>query len=168
MKGVAALMITPRSRQVSTFVLVLGAVVFGMVLAGGLGMTMPGMTQTTDASLSASRVAESTAAATTHGFPSFADLAEAVDPAIVSIQASTIEKAPRGGSGRLRRGPGGQGQGIDPFEFFFGPRGRGDRGQGGPGGPGGSDEDGIPQQQQPEDYRSHAGGGGLARPPRGL
>src|SRR6202040_2581213 len=98
-------MITTRSRQVSTFVLVLGAVVFGMVLAGGLGMTMPGMSQTNDASLSASRAAESTAAATTHGLPSFADLAEAVDPAIVSIQASTIEKAPHGG--RLRRGPGG-------------------------------------------------------------
>ena len=163
-------MITTRSRQVSTFVLVLGAVVFGMVLAGGLGMTMPGMSQTNDASLSASRAAESTAAATTHGLPSFADLAEAVDPAIVSIQASTIEKAPRGGSGRLRRGPGGQGQGqgIDPFEFFFGPRGRGDRGQGGPGG---SDEDGVPQQQQqqqPEDYRSEAGGSGFVISADGL
>jgi serine protease Do len=159
-------MITTRSRQVSTFVLVLGAVVFGMVLAGGLGMTMPGMSQTTDASLSASRAAESTAAATTHGLPSFADLAEAVDPAIVSIQASTIEKAPRGGSGRLRRGPGGQGQGIDPFEFFFGPRGRGDRGQGG----GGSDDDGAQQQQQqqPEDYRSEAGGSGFVISADGL
>ena len=159
-------MINTRSRQVSTFLLVLGAVVFGMVLAGGLGMTMPGMTQTTDSSLSASRAAETTASATTHGLPSFADLAEAVDPAIVSIQASTIEKAPHGG--RLRRGPGGQGQGIDPFEFFFGPRGRGDRGQGGPGG---SDEDGIQQpqqQQQPEDYRSEAGGSGFVISPDGL
>src|ERR1700726_1184576 len=98
-------MITTRSRQVSTFVLVLGAVVFGMVLAGGWGMTMPGMTQTPAASPPASRVAESTAAATTHGLPSFADLAEPVDPAIVSIQASTIEKAPRGGTGPRGRGP---------------------------------------------------------------
>src|ERR1700674_3380193 len=114
-------MITTRSRQVSTFLLVLGAVIFGMVLAGGLGMTMPGLTQTTDSSLSASRTAESTAPATTHGLPSFADLAEAVDPAIVSIQASTIEKTPHG------RGRRGAGQGVDPFEFFFGPRGRGDR-----------------------------------------
>src|SRR6202166_811299 len=156
-------MITTRSRQVSTFLLVLGAVVFGMVLAGGLGMTMPGMTQTSDPSLSASRAAESTAQATSHGLPSFADLAEAVDPAIVSIQASTIEKAPHG---RGRRGAGGQGQGIDPFEFFFGPRGRGDRGQGGPGGPGGSDEDGTPQQ--PEDYRSEAGGSGFVISSDGL
>src|SRR6266849_6215814 len=93
-------MITTRSRQVSTFLLVLGAVVFGMVLAGGLGMTMPGMTQTTDSSLSATRAAESSATATIRGLPSFADLAEAVDPAVVSIQASTIEKAPRMRGGR--------------------------------------------------------------------
>jgi serine protease Do len=160
-------MITTRSRQVSTFLLVLGAVVFGMVLAGGLGMTMPGMTQTSDPSLSASKAAESTAAATTHGLPSFADLAEAVDPAIVSIQASTIEKAPRS---RGRRGqiPG---QGVDPFEFFFGPRGRGDRGgQGGPGapgGPGGPEEESGPPQQ-PDDYRSEAGGSGFVISPDGL
>src|SRR5436853_2134509 len=106
-------MINTRSRQVSTFLLVLGAVVFGMVLAGGLGMTMPGMTQTADSSLSATRAAESTATAAARSLPSFADLAEAVDPAIVSIQASTIEKAPRS------RGRRGSQQGIDPFEFFF-------------------------------------------------
>lgn len=140
-----------------------------MVLAGGLGMTMPGMTQTNDASLSASKTAESTAAATSRGLPSFADLAEAVDPAIVSIQASTIEKAPRM---RGRRGVGqGQGQGVDPFEFFFGPRGRdrGDRGQGGPG----SDDDGNGGgggngAQQPEDYRSEAGGSGFVISSDGL
>ncbi len=141
-----------RSRQVSTFLLVLGAVVFGMVLAGGLGMTMPGMTQTSDSSLSATKVAESTAVAT-RGLPSFADLAEAVDPAIVSIQAATIEKAPRS---RGRRNGGGGGGNIDPFEFFFGPRGRGQGGDDdggaspGPGGPG-----------QPEDFRSEAGGSGF-------
>ncbi|HEV3456737.1 MAG TPA: trypsin-like peptidase domain-containing protein [Thermoanaerobaculia bacterium] len=125
------------------------------------------MTQTSDPSLSASKAAESTAAATTHGLPSFADLAEAVDPAIVSIQASTIEKAPRS---RGRRGqiPG---QGVDPFEFFFGPRGRGDRGgQGGPGapgGPGGPEEESGPPQQ-PDDYRSEAGGSGFVISPDGL
>jgi serine protease Do len=149
-------MITTRSRQVSTFLLVLGAVVFGMVLAGGLGMTMPGMTQPTDNSLSATRAAETTSATTLHGLPSFADLAEAVDPAIVSIQAATIEKAPRL-RGRRGQGGGNGGNGIDPFEFFFGPRGR-DRGQGG------SDDDGGPQlqqQQQPEDFRSEAGGSGF-------
>src|SRR5258708_6007031 len=163
-------MITTRSRQVSTFLLVLGAVVFGMVLAGGLGMTMPGMTQTSDPSLSASKAAESTVAATTRGLPSFADLAEAVDPAIVSIQASTIEKAPRL-RGRRGQVPG-QGQGIDPFEFFFGPRGRGDRGgQGAPGGPGGREEGGGRKggpPQQPDDYRSEAGGSGFVISSDGL
>jgi serine protease Do len=131
-----------------------------MVLAGGLGMTMPGMTQTTDRALSATRTAETTAPAISHGLPSFADLAEAVDPAIVSIQASTIEKAPRGRGGRRI-------QGIDPFEFFFGPRGRGDRGGDRQGGPG-SDDDAGPGGPggpggavQPEDYRSEAGGSGF-------
>jgi serine protease Do len=149
-------MTTTRSRQASTFLLVLGAVVFGMVLAGGLGMTMPGSTQQADSSLSATKAAESTST-TVHGLPSFADLAEAVDPAIVSIQAATIEKTPHGRGSRRggTSGQGGQGQ-VDPFEFFFGPRGRG--GQGG----GQGDDDGGPSaQQQPEDYRSEAGGSGF-------
>lgn len=152
-------MTTTRSRQASTFLLVLGAVVFGMVLAGGLGMTVPGLTQPADGSLDATKAAE-TSASMSHGLPSFADLAEAVDPAIVSIQASTIEKAQRG---RGRRGGigGGQGQGqIDPFEFFFGPRGRG-QGQGGDDDGGGMGQPGQQPGQQPEDYRSEAGGSGF-------
>jgi serine protease Do len=154
-------MTTTRSRQVSTFLLVLGAVVFGMVLAGGLGMTMPGSTQQGDSSLSATKAAEA-AATTSHGLPSFADLAEAVDPAIVSIQASTIEKTPhargrRGGNGG-GNGGGGGGQ-VDPFEFFFGPRGRG--GQGGQGGQGDDDGASPANPGQPEDYRSEAGGSGF-------
>jgi serine protease Do len=76
--------------------------------------------------------------------PSFADLAQAVDPAVVSIQAATIEKraANRGG--------------VDPFEFFFGPRQRPDQQQ-------------SPRQnpRQPrqndegDDYRSDSGGSGF-------
>jgi serine protease Do len=134
-----------------------------MVLAGGLGMTVPGLTQPGDTSLSATKAAES-ASTTTHGLPSFADLAEAVDPAIVSIQASTIEKSPRG---RAHRGGGGGGQGgqVDPFEFFFGPRGRGDRGGQGQGQGQGDDDGGGggngAAQPQPEDYRSEAGGSGF-------
>src|SRR6478672_10929099 len=157
-------------RNLATFLLVLGAVLFGMVLAGGLQMTVPG--QAADqaaANLSATRLAAQ------HGttvLPSFADLAEAVSPAVVSIQAATIEKGPRRGQG----GPGGQGGG-DPFEFFFGPRNRGRQqpqqqpddedggpggiqfpGQGGQGGPGG----------QPEEFRSDAGGSGFVISPDGL
>ncbi|HVT57421.1 MAG TPA: Do family serine endopeptidase [Thermoanaerobaculia bacterium] len=139
-------MSTTRSRQVTMFFLVLGAVVFGMVLAGGLGLTAPGATQSSNSNLSASQAAAATMSST-RGLPTFADLAEAVDPAIVSIQATTIEKA---SSPRIRgrRGIGGNG-GVDPFEFFFGPRNRGQR----PGQPGGDD--------QPEDNRSDAGGSGF-------
>ncbi|HEY0513904.1 MAG TPA: trypsin-like peptidase domain-containing protein [Thermoanaerobaculia bacterium] len=153
-------------RNLATFLLVLGAVVFGMVLAGGLQMTVPSQAaDQASVNLSATRLAAQHGTTT---LPSFADLAEAVEPAVVSIQAATIEKAPAGG----RRGGG-----TDPFEFFFGPRNRqrqpqqqqpddedgpggvqGPGGQGGPGGPGG----------QPEEFRSDAGGSGFVISPDGL
>jgi len=139
-------------RNLATFLLVLGAVVFGMVLAGGLQLTVPGVAQENmNASLSATRLA----AQHTTVLPSFADLAQAVDPAVVSIQSATIEKS----AGRR----GGGGQGVDPFEFFFGPRNR------------------QPQQQQPqrpgdegeggddsEGFRSDSGGSGFVISPEGL
>ena len=84
-------MSTPRKRHLATFLLVLGAVVFGMVLAGGLQLTLPGMAADSDSALSATQIASSRPAIAT--LPSFADLAQAVDPAVVSIQAATIEKA---------------------------------------------------------------------------
>src|SRR3954463_12885308 len=118
-------------RNLATFLLVLGAVLFGMVLAGGLQMTVPGQAADQNAAnLSATRLAAQHATTT---LPSFADLAEAVSPAVVSIQAATIEKAPatRGGGG------------VDPFEFFFGPRNRQQR----------------PQQQQPDDDEDGPGQG---------
>ena len=129
-------MSTTRKRHLATFLLVLGAVLFGMVLAGGMQLTLPGMADP-QASLSATQVAAMKPAPV---IPGFADLAQAVDPAVVSIQAATIEKG-----GRDRRG------GVDPFEFFFGPRRRGPNDQ---------------QQQQPdggnpEEFRSDAGGSGF-------
>lgn len=125
-------MSTTRKRHLATFLLVLGAVIFGMVLAGGLQLTLPGMADP-QAALSATQVAASKPGVAV--IPSFADLAQAVDPAVVSIQAATIEK------GRRDR------QGIDPFEFFFGPRRR----------------PGDPQQQQPgpDEFRSDSGGSGF-------
>jgi len=131
-----------RTRHLATFLLVLGAVVFGMVLAGGLQLTLPGMAADSDSALSATHIASSRPAIAT--LPSFADLAEAVDPAVVSIQAATIEK-----NGSARRGGRGGRGGIDPFEFFLGPRQR----------PDGQDDQ--QQQQQPEDFRSDAGGSGF-------
>jgi len=149
-------MSTNPKRNLATFLLVLGAVVFGMVLAGGLQMTVPSQAADQATNLSATRLAAQHGTTT---LPSFADLAEAVEPAVVSIQAATIEKAPAGG----RRGGG---NGVDPFEFFFGPRNRQQRPQqqqpnddeGGPGGLGG----------QPEQFRSDAGGSGFVISPDGL
>ena len=134
-------MSTSRKRHLATFLLVLGAVVFGMVLAGGLQLTLPGMAADSDAALSATQIASSRPAIAT--LPSFADLAQAVDPAVVSIQAATIEK----GGAERRGGRGGRG-GTDPFEFFFGPRQR-------------PDGQGQDDQQGPQDFRSDAGGSGF-------
>jgi serine protease Do len=135
-------MSTTRTRHLATFLLVLGAVVFGMVLAGGLQLTLPGMAADSDSALSATQIAGSKPAIAT--LPSFADLAQAVDPAVVSIQAATIEK---GNAAQRRGGRGGRGGGgTDPFEFFFGPRQQRPDGQ---------------DQQQPEDFRSDAGGSGF-------
>ena len=136
-------MSTLSKRNLATILLVAGAVVFGMVLAGGLQLTVPGSADQEAANLSATRLAS------LHGtaLPSFADLAEAVDPAVVSIQAATIEKTPAG-----RRG-----QGIDPFEFFFGPRNRQQPRQP-------NDDEGS----QPDEFRSDAGGSGFVIGPDGL
>src|SRR3954463_1231943 len=154
-------MSTNRNRNLATFLLVLGAVVFGMVLAGGLQMTVPSQAADQDPNLSATRLAAQHATTT---LPSFADLAAAVSPAVVSIQAATIEKAP------ANRGRGG----VDPFEFFFGPRNRQQRPQqqqpdddeDGPGGP--SQGPGPSPGQSPEEYRSDAGGSGFVISPDGL
>ena len=129
-------MSTTRQRHLATFLLVLGAVVFGMVLAGGLEMTLPGLADA-QAPLSATQVAAAKPGAQV--IPSFADLAQAVDPAVVSIQAATIERG-----GRDRRG------GVDPFEFFFGPRQR----------PNDPRQPQQPQQEQ-DDFRSDSGGSGF-------
>ncbi|MEO8502558.1 MAG: Do family serine endopeptidase [Acidobacteriota bacterium] len=131
--------------------MIFGAVVFGMVLAGGLNLTPAGF--------SAPQASSSPSAVTLPGgqtVPSFADLAESSLPAVVSIDAVTIEKAKRDRD---------QQQG-NPFEFFFGPRGKGQRQP--------------PQQQQPQDegddqspqgpqeFRSDSGGSGFVISADGL
>jgi serine protease Do len=127
-------MTTSRSRQFVTLLLVVGAVVFGMVLAGGLELTAAGHSDTVARGPAEVAVGGGPAAAT----PGFADLAEAVGPAVVSIDATTIETTPQ------RR------QMVDPFEFFFGPRRRGE-----------PEQEPQQQQQQPERFRSEAGGSGF-------
>jgi serine protease Do len=125
------------SRQFVTFLVVLAAVAFGMVLASGFGLTVPGMA---DDSPGPQMVSGN--ATTAGGLPSFADLAEAVAPAVVSIRADSFESAPA-----QRR--------VDPFEFFFGPRRR---------------QQPQEEEQQPESrrFRQESGGSGFVISADGL
>jgi len=94
-----------RQRQVVSFAMILGAVAFGMVLAGGLDLTV-----STSAQAPGPIVPEPvTGHQAGMALPSFADLAEAIEPAVASVQTSTI---------RERK------EGVDPFRFFFGPQDR--------------------------------------------
>ena len=97
-------MIDNAKRNFLTLVVVFGAVIFGMVLAGGLDIT-PQSSSSPDGPDPQPVTAPATSGAQ---LPSFADLAEQVSPGVVTIEASTFE------SGRQRGG-------VDPFEFFFGP-----------------------------------------------
>ena len=97
-------------RQSTIAALVVGAVVFGMVLAGGLELTPSARSQSVfDPATSAAT--ESVPEDIVTGLPSFADVVDLVAPAVVSIDAATFQSADE------RR----QSQ---PFEFFMGPRGR--------------------------------------------
>lgn len=95
-----------RSRQFFTFLLVFGALVFGMVLAGGLEIT----TRSLGAPEPQGEGAPAPTPTTHMGLPSFADLVERVSPSVVSIEAHSFERR--------------EDRGRDPFEFFFGPRRR--------------------------------------------
>src|SRR3954453_4931651 len=136
-------MSTSSKQILPLFLLVLGAVIFGRVFAGGLQLTVPGAAEQDTSSLSATKMASHHLSA----LPSFADLAEAVDPAVVSIQAATIEKTPAGG-----------GPASYPFEFFPGPRNRQRQ-------PQQQMPDGDDQEQQPDEFRSDAGGSGFVISP---
>lgn len=142
-----------RARQFASFSLLVGAVVLGSIVAGGLDLTSPGIAAPlAEVSASAGLPAgEATTAAAAPavtgryaaGLPSFADLAERALPAVVSIESQTIER------GRAPRSGGGNG-GQDPFEFFFGPRGR----------------QGAPEDPNRE-FRSDSGGSGFVVSPDG-
>ena len=131
-------MSTGRSRPTLQLSLLAAAVLFGVVLAGGLDLTPPGSATQAAPPVAAAAESSRPAAVRSPGYlPSFADLAERVLPAVVSIDAQTIE----------RRAPGGGRRGADPFEFFFGPQGR---------------PDGDPRgEAEPREYRSDAGGSGF-------
>jgi serine protease Do len=133
-------MTEPRSRLFVILLLVFAAVVFGMVLAGGLDFTPAGVAAPEPAAVPP----PGAGALSIQALPSFADLAAAVLPAVVSIDAVTIERG--------RGGPR-PGQPIDPFEFFFGPRRERPDGQDG---------------DQPREFRSDSGGSGFVISADGL
>ncbi len=84
--------------------LAFGATIFGMVLAGGLDLTVPTLGATRDDSPAGERVA----AHAQTSIASFADLAEAVLPAVVSIRSTVIESVDPDAPQDMR----------DLFEFF--------------------------------------------------
>jgi serine protease Do len=127
-------MSSERRRQFVTFALILGAVTFGMILAGSFNLTPEGAADP--------QVVEPVGVNPSSGLPGFADLAQAVSPAVVSIESVTIEK----NSGRR-----GTPSPADPFEWFFGPRRPGPNGQ-----------------KSPPERRSEAGGSGFIIDPSGL
>jgi serine protease Do len=97
----------PITQRFLTAFLIFGAVIFGMVLAGGLDLTERGDASDKPSQEAAAPVATSTPAS----LPDFAALAEHVAPAVVSIETRSFESS---------RDP----RRMDPFEFFFGPRRR--------------------------------------------
>ncbi len=132
-----------RRRQFVTFSMLLASAVFGMVLAGALDLSPQG--HAAPATTAAQTAAAVTAPGGTASLPSFADLAQEALPAVVSIDAETIEKAPQG-----RRGTP-----SDPFEFFFN-------------NPHGQQRPDRPEGNSPREYRSSAGGSGFIVSPDGF
>ncbi|MEZ5313825.1 MAG: trypsin-like peptidase domain-containing protein [Thermoanaerobaculia bacterium] len=142
----------PRGRQFMSFTLLVVAALAGMLLVGSPNLLATGAESTAGAgsgagveAAAADQGGTAVAVRLPQGLPSFADLAEGALPAVVSIESQTIAK------NRPTRGFGGQqGEGRDPFEFFFGPRGR---------------------RNAPEDrgreFRSDSGGSGFVISPDG-
>jgi serine protease Do len=112
-----------KTKVLSLAALLTGSVVFGMILAGTLDFTKHASAQKTAAAsaVAAAATAEApTRAPQMIALPSFADIAEQVMPAIVSVTATDIIKADK----RRRSFHNfGNPDGSDPFEFFFGPDG---------------------------------------------
>jgi serine protease Do len=113
-----------KTKVVSLSALIAAAVVFGMILAGSLDLTRWAAAQKS-APAPAAAAASVTRATPSVVLPSFADIAEQVMPAIVSVTATDIIKADKRRTQPFHRFNDGEGS---PFDFFFPPdrRGRGD------------------------------------------
>lgn len=148
-----------RNRWWGTVLLVAGSVAFGVFLAGGLDLIPAGW------GAAGGDPDAVTVRGDRNGLPGFADLAEAVAPAVVTIRAVSFQEAPEGhgnasddNSGGAASGTGGGGAGSenDPFfDFFFGPHRRDQ-----------PNPERGPQRQQ--EFRSEAGGSGFVITSDGL
>jgi serine protease Do len=121
-------------RQFLTLTAIFGAMVFGMVLAGSLDLTPSSISDPDDSPEPQAIPSSPSGLASSTGLPSFADLAEMVSPAVVTVEASTFERGSRFRS-------------ADPFEFFFGPRRR--------------DAPDAPEPDEDREFRSDSGGSGF-------
>lgn len=136
-----------KTKVLSLAALLTGSVVFGMILAGSLDLT-----RLASAQKAAPPPAGAPAPAARAGggarlaLPSFADIVEQIEPAIVSVTATDIVKADRHRHSFHNFG----GDGQDPFDFFFGPDGPRRKG---------SDDD--------EDQKQLSGGSGFIIEPEG-
>jgi serine protease Do len=111
-----------KTKVLSLAALLAGSVVFGMILAGSLDLTRLASAQKAAPAASAPAPAPaSRPAGPALALPSFADIAEQIQPAIVSVTATDIVKADKRRRSYHNFG-GGEG-GQDPFDFFFGPDG---------------------------------------------
>jgi serine protease Do len=108
-----------KTKVLSLAALLAGSVVFGMILAGSLDLTRLASAQKASPApaAAASPASPRPAGGTALALPSFADIVDQIDPAIVSVTATDIVKADK------RRRPYHNFGGEDPFEFFFGPDG---------------------------------------------
>jgi serine protease Do len=110
-----------KNQPVTIALIAAASVIFGMVVAGGLNLTLPGRAEEGSEARplhAATRAQMSADAGGLNPIPaSFSDIAERVNPAVVSITSTETVKS----RGRLRERPPFHG---DPFEFFFGPEQR--------------------------------------------
>ena len=99
-----------RFRLTTLVAVALGAMVLGMVLTGGLGVTPEGSAERLATAAPAPAAAE--APAPPAGYPDFATLAERVMPSVISV--ITTDTVDASDMKRFHRD-------VDPFDFFFGP-----------------------------------------------
>src|SRR5437867_3437583 len=95
-----------RRMQFLTLSLIVGvSIVFGMVISTSLYQYKPIQAEAASGALAATPLPVAQAVTV----PSFADIAERANPAVVAIRSVEFKK--------IRREP----EGFDPFHFFFGP-----------------------------------------------